>query len=110
MASAPGYTVWGVINPNGTIQQGSSANFTVASTQTGVYTITFNPPFVNPPAIVATQCQFDSAPGTPINESPSDGVACPQVTASNATVVTGNSTGAWTARTFSFVAMGSLGS
>ncbi|MGJ5175808.1 hypothetical protein ACQR16_17875 [Bradyrhizobium oligotrophicum] len=107
MANAPGYTVWGVVNADASIQPGSSTNFTVESSQPGVYTINFDPPFTAPPAIVGTQCQYDK-PGAPINESTKDGLVFPQVTANSATVETGNSLSTWVPRTFSFVAMGAM--
>lgn len=107
MTNAPAYTIWGVVNADATIQPGSSTHFTVESSQAGVYVITFDPPFANPPAIVGTQCQYDK-PNTPVNESTNDGLVFPQVTPSTATVETGNSVSTWVPRTFSFVAMGSV--
>jgi hypothetical protein len=69
LTDAPGRTrtIWGEVNSDGTIRQGSG-DFTVARTATGVYQIRFQRPFLAPPALtfhpVDTQGFWYSQGGT----------------------------------------------
>jgi len=92
-------TLWGSIAANATATS-SSGGYTVASTSTGIYVITFSVPFRGLPSIVATQNNFGNT-----NEDNTDGVAVPLVSSNSATFVTGDAGGNKQNRAFSFVAI-----
>ena len=93
-------TLWGVINADGKTDNGSGG-FNVIRQETGEYIITFSPTFSGTPAIVGSQVNYGST-----SENTLDNVIFPLVNESSATVLTGDSHGSKTNRSFSFIAIG----
>ena len=91
--------VSGVINSDGSKVSGHG--FSVTSQGSGEYIISFSPPFSEVPAIVGSQVNFGST-----GQDPRDGVVFPFVNAGAATVITGDSAGGHSSRTFAFIARG----
>lgn len=94
-------TLFGSIQSNGTIVSGSG-NFSVKRESNGNYTILFNTPFTNNPAIVGSQWGFGSG------QSTLDNVIFSTVSGGSAEVQTGDSKGNYTDRNFSFIAIGNI--
>jgi len=94
-------TVFGSIQSNGTIVSGSG-NFSVKRESTGNYTILFNTPFNNNPAITASQWGYGSG------ESTLDNVIFPSVSGGSASAQTGDGGGHYSDRNFSFIAIGNV--
>ena len=97
--------IWGVINPDGSIQSGSktngSYNFNIVHQSSGVYQIQFDDDFNVMPAMVGSQVLFGN-----LAQSPLDNVVFPYLNENGATAITGDSNGSHTDRHFSFIATG----
>lgn len=96
---APPRTVWGVVNPDGSIRS-TGGGFTLARNGSGSYQITFDPPFRYPPAVYGSQVRFGNG------ESAVDNVIFPFLDEKSTTAVTGDGAGHAADRSFAFTATG----
>jgi hypothetical protein len=91
--------VSGVVDGTGTAQ--AAVGFTVTKVETGLYDITFAPPFAAIPAASVTQIWTGSEPS-----DTRDNAILVSLEQTKMRVKTGNNTGAPTDRSFSFIAIG----
>jgi hypothetical protein len=93
-------TLWASVNSDGT-SNSKSSGVEVYRNGTGEYEIKFSTAFLDLPAIVGSQCGFDS-----FSEDTIDNVVFPVLSTMSAVALTGDSKGNKTDRGFSFIVIG----